>query len=93
MENDNSNKPKQYKLNAKEREALLAYANRVTVAKLNVYAANVALEDVRGKVTAACREVEAAEAGFSGAVGGLAQSHDMTSWRISPDFSSIEENQ
>ncbi len=93
MDNDKPVKPKAYKLTEDEQKAALSFGNAVAMAKLNVYAANVALEEAKARTGAACSAVDAADARFNAVVGFLAQSHGITNWRISQDFSQIEESQ
>lgn len=82
-----------YELTEQERKTAQNLMNAVLAAKIGVYDANVQLDGIRTKVNAAVREVELAEARFSACVATTANAHGITSGRISPDLTRIEENQ
>lgn len=90
MKVSNSQKTKQYELTPRERRTLRSFLAAIDVEKLNVYRANVALEEAQAAVRAALAKVDSATDRYHAAVAFLAQSQGMARWQLAPDGARLE---
>ena len=86
---ESSSQPNEYVLTPDEKKTMLALAEMVVAEKLQVYALNQQLEDVREKLLVALRRVDAANQVLDGAKTLLERSKGMFGAQASPGYDRI----